>query len=111
MQWWKRPERPPRWLLALAGMVAVPIVAVAAANVFLALALPAMLNARPERTRIDYDLAWTIRPGVVEIRDLRIRSQSRTDQWVIEADRARARIDLGALRDRRFVVSALTGHG
>src|SRR5215210_5710981 len=39
------------------------------------------LNRRPERLLIEAGTAWTLWPGIIHVRDFRIRNQTRTAQW------------------------------
>ncbi|MEQ1502355.1 MAG: hypothetical protein ABMB14_08995 [Myxococcota bacterium] len=80
-------------------------------NLFVNLGLPRILNERPDRLSIHYSFAWTVVPGTVHVYGLRIRSQGKRDQWLLEADRARGEIDLAGLRERRFTATAIDGRG
>ncbi|MDP2315259.1 MAG: hypothetical protein Q8P41_20340 [Pseudomonadota bacterium] len=89
----------------------LPLVVLLGLNVFVNLWLPVLLNLQPERVRITYDVAWMLIPGQVEVRQLRIRSQSPRDQLVIDADRASATVDLPLLVDRTFRAHTLRAQG
>ncbi|MDP2304669.1 MAG: hypothetical protein Q8P18_01410 [Pseudomonadota bacterium] len=80
-------------------------------NMFINLGLPMVLNLQPEQVRITYEVAWMIVPFDVEVRQLRIRSQSPNDQLIIEVDRASATLDLTALVDRTFSAHTIEAHG
>jgi hypothetical protein len=100
-----------RIVRGLAAFVLVLAVALVVENVLLNLFLPLVLNLRPERLRIDYSLAWTVIPGSVEVRNLRVRNQGQADQWLVQADRASGSIDLQSLRHERFQATEVRAEG
>lgn len=69
------------------------------------------LNRRPERLRIEVETAWTLWPGVIHVRDFRIRNQTRTAQWWASMDSGVFELSLLDLRDRELVVTGLKGSG
>src|SRR5215210_5439302 len=69
------------------------------------------LNRRPERLLIQTDSAWTSWPGVVHVRNLRIRNQTRTVQWWASMDSGAIHLNLLDLRDRELVITGLSGTG
>lgn len=89
----------------------VPVAALVGVNLAINLTLPAILNQRPDRMRVDYQLAWMLSPGHVHVRGLRLEGIGATDAWVVHADEAHGTVDLGALRHRAFDVSGLAGRG
>lgn len=74
-------------------------------------AVPLVVNQRPERFRVGYTVAWMIVPGQIEVRGLRVRGQGRNDQWMLGADRVSGTIDMPALRQRVFHVTAADAKG
>jgi hypothetical protein len=68
---------------------------------------PRAFNRRPERFRIAWSSAWTVWPGLVQVRGLRLRGHVNSVTWTVDAERARGWINLGALAGRTFRVTAL----
>src|SRR6185436_4137084 len=54
---------------------------------------------------------WTSWPGVVHVRDFRIRNQTVTNQWWASVDRGSFTIRLFDLRDRELMIDGLSGSG
>lgn len=69
------------------------------------------VNRRPERMLVTWSSAWTPFPGVVRLRDLRVRGNHRSVQWEATAAEAWATIDLPVLAARVFRVSGLRATG
>jgi hypothetical protein len=69
------------------------------------------LNRRPERLLIEAGTAWTLWPGVIHVRDFRIRNQTRTAQWWASMDSGIFELHLLDLRDRELLVTGLKGSG
>jgi hypothetical protein len=103
-----------KWLKRfLTAVVALAALYLLAANIFLNTGIaPWAINRRPERFRADWRVAWSLWPGRLEVRGLRLhgRSANRVD-WKVEVDRGHARIHLLPLFARRFVVSGFHGEG
>src|SRR5262245_51008072 len=89
-----------RW--ALFGLLALPLVALQAMNVFLNVGVPYLTNGKPDKFHLSYTFAWSWWPGRVDVYGLAIRGQGRNDQWALTVDHAHGDIDLQALRDREF---------
>lgn len=100
-----------RLVQATLALAALPFGLWLAGNVFLNVGLPALLNARPDALRIDYDYAWVDLGAHLTVRGLRIRAQSDSDQWLLTADDAGADVDLLALPDRAFVAEEVRADG
>lgn len=84
----------------------------AAAWIFLSTAVGReTINRKPERLFVEWDRAWSWKPGLVHVRGLRIRGQNRVIQWQLELDTATLPISLRGLAKRRFVVSGARGEG
>jgi hypothetical protein len=96
-------------LLLLAGLYLL------ATNLFLATPLgPRLLrylHPRTQRLRVEWGRAWSLIPGAVEVRDLRVRGDTGRVAWSIAVERGRGRIDLAALVERRFEVHGFRGSG
>ena len=102
-----------RWLrraaLAVLGLAALWLLLV---NLALNTPLvPAALNRRPDRFRIEWSAAWCVVPGRVHARGLRIESRAARTGWRLEAERVAARIELRALFERTLRVPELDGEG
>jgi hypothetical protein len=89
-------------LLLLAGLYLL------GANLFLNTPLgPRTLNRHPERFRISWSSAWSVWPGLVQVRGLRLRGHVHEVTWSVTAARARGGIDLPLLLRRTFRVADL----
>lgn len=86
----------------LLALLAVVVAFEAVMNGLLNLALPALINQRPERMRVVFDSAWMFVPGRVQVNGLQVRGQGLTDQWRITADEVSARVSLPEIFERRF---------
>lgn len=106
-----RRGQPRRLLVAALVLGVATCVVVVFENILLNLTLPAVINHDPDRVRVDYSAAWMVVPGRVQVRDLRIRNQGRTDQWLVSADRASGRIFLHELLERRFHATEVHASG
>ncbi len=112
----RRPRRALRPLWLLAGALALAVLLylgyLAAANALLRSAwLPAKLNGNPQHLLIRYAAAWTVWPGLVHVRGLSIREQSRVTQWQVTLDEGWMALDLPLLARRQLAASALGGSG
>ncbi len=82
------------------------------ANLFLGTELGARtINRKPEKFLIEWQRAWSIVPGRVEVRGLRIRSQNGVVQWQASLDRAQVPVALHRLMSRSFRATAVQGSG
>lgn len=97
-----------RGLLALLSVI---LAFEAVMNVLLNLALPALINQRPERVRVVFDSAWMFVPGQVQVRGLQVRGQGLTDQWRITAEEVSARVSLPEIYERRFRAGDVRARG
>src|SRR5688572_11250461 len=74
-----------------------------AVNLFLNSPLaPRAFNRRPHRFQIHWTSAWTVWPGLVHTRGLKVEGWRPNVAWSITAERARGWIDLGSLTNRSF---------
>ena len=71
---------------ALLALIAVVLVFEGLMNGLLNLALPPLINRRPERIRVVFDSAWMVIPGRVHVSGLQVRGQGVADQWLITAE-------------------------
>ncbi len=102
-----------KWLrrVVLAAL-ALEISYLIGANVFLNTGIaPRLINRQPEKLWIHWQRAWTLVPGIVQVRDLRLRGQDRRLQWYVELDAARTRLSLAALAAKRFRAHAIEARG
>jgi hypothetical protein len=59
--------------------------------------LSRLVTPHPERTKISWERAWTVVPGLIHVRGFKLRSHSRGTLWTLEVDRGRAFFNLFAL--------------
>jgi hypothetical protein len=77
-------------------------------NLFLSSPLaPKAFNRQPQKFRIAWSAAWTVWPGLVQVRGLRLWGHVHDVTWTMDAARARGWINLGALAGRTFRVADL----
>jgi hypothetical protein len=97
--------------LALAVVVFAGLYLVAV-NLLLATPLgPSLLNRHPDRLQVTWRAAWSVLPGVVEVRGLAAVGRIRRTGFRVELDRASARVALVPLVRRRIEVLRLRGDG
>ncbi len=104
------PKRLVKWLLvAVAGLFAAYLVAI---NVFLSTRLfDLAINGTPMTIDIHFRRGWSIWPGLVQARDLSIRSRDGNVEFMLRIERVRFRVSLFQLAKQRFVVSGVRGSG
>ncbi len=101
----------PRLKRILLGLLLLAGLYLLALNLFLNTLGPRTFSRHPERFRIAWSSAWSLVPGYVHIRGLRIAGHTRNVAWTVSMERTAGRIDLGALSGRTFRVSELHGEG
>jgi hypothetical protein len=69
------------------------------------------VNRKPDKVRLEWTRAWTWFPGVVHVRGLTIRAQTRRVQWYSTTERVRVALDLFPLTLRHFRASSVHGEG
>jgi hypothetical protein len=72
---------------------------------------PKAFNRRPAKFRISWSAAWTVWPGLVQVRGLRLWGHVNSVTWTVDAERARGWINLGAFPARTFRVTHLHAEG
>ncbi|HET9212034.1 MAG TPA: hypothetical protein VFR03_16635, partial [Thermoanaerobaculia bacterium] len=72
---------------------------------------PKAFNRRPAKFRISWSAAWTVWPGLVQVRGLRLWGHVNSVTWTVDAERARGWILLGHLSHRTFQVTDLHAEG
>ena len=108
----QRARRLPRWRLVALALLGIWVVYLAAANIFLATGVgPGAINRKPEKLLVEWRRAWSVVPGVVHVRDLRIRAQNRVVQWDASIDRARVPIAVHRLLTKGFRTTGASGSG
>ena len=100
----------------IAVVVAALLVALAVAHAVvmravLAGRLQAAISRRPEILSVSWDSAWSVFPGVLHVRGLRIRKQNRHAQWTARLDSAKARVSLVGLLHRDLSFGSIEGDG
>lgn len=73
--------------------------------------LRALINHGPDKLSVEYSSAYTLRPGRVRVRDLRIRDRSTATEWLIALDEGRGSIGLFDLLRGRFHATRIRGSG
>jgi len=96
-------------LLLAAGLLASYLIA-ANALIWTRL-LRALINDVPEKVSVEYSSAYSLWPGRVRIRDLRIRDRATAAEWLIALDEGRASISLLDLLRGRFHPTRIRGKG
>jgi adhesin HecA-like repeat protein len=102
-----------RVLLALLAAAALLEAVYVGAGVYLVRSgqVERWINKRPEKLRVSFDSAFTIVPGVVHFRNLRIVQQGRGSQLEGVVDRGWGIVDLAELPLRRIHVVGLRAEG
>lgn len=98
-----------RALLLAAGLLASYLIA-ANALIWTRL-LQALINEGPEKVSVEYSSAYSLWPGRVRIRDLRIRDRATAAEWLVALDEGRASISLLDLLRGRFHPTRIRGRG
>jgi len=99
--------RTPRARKALLACLVLWVVYLVGVNLFInSDLLPGLVAPHPERTRISWERAWTVVPGLVHVRGFKLRSHSRGTVWTLEVDRARAFFNIFALPFRTVHIVA-----
>ena len=96
-------------LLLAVGMLAAYGVA---ANVLIRTRLlRALINRGPDKISVEYGSAYSLLPGRVRVRDLRIRDRGVATEWEIVLDRGEGSISLADLLLKRFHATRIRGSG
>ncbi len=66
-------------------------------------------NRRPHRFQLHWTSAWTVWPGLVHARGLKVEGWRPNVAWSVTAQRARGWVDLGALTGKSFRIRELYG--
>lgn len=73
--------------------------------------LRSWINTTPETSLLDWDEAVSVIPGVVRLKNLRIRGSDDNVEWIIRLADARADYSMPSLLSRTFRVSRVRGTG
>lgn len=73
--------------------------------------LRALINDGRDKISIEYSSAYSLLPGRVRVRDLRIRDRSIASEWLIALDKGRGSISLLDLLRGRFHTTRIRGRG
>ncbi len=106
-----KPRR--RWLRRLLLLLLLsPLLLLLIVNLALNLGvLSPVLNKKPEKTRVRWDVAWTVWPTTLHVLGLSVRGQSSRQQWHVSLRTAHLDIDPELLFERQFHVYRLQGEG
>jgi hypothetical protein len=101
-----------RLVLVLIGILILPVAYLSGANVFLNTALAsATINRNPEKLHLRWSRAWSLAPGRVSLREVAVRGQTSTLQWLAELDRVEVSLQLLPLFERHFRATSIRGSG
>lgn len=101
-----------RGLLVIAALlVATELLYVIGANLFLSLGGIAKLFEATNTINAKFERAWTIWPGHVQIRNLRVVFQDVNLQWSLDMAKVSVVLDLSELASRTFHASSVQGEG
>ncbi len=102
-----------RWLRRLASAAIAAYVAyLLSANLFLNTGIGEQLaNRKPEKFRADWGMAWSLYPGHVQVRDLRLAGHVRRTVWSIQAEEASGRLALLPLLAKEVRIPEVVGRG
>jgi len=102
----------PRWLRRTAWTLLVAYAAyLLLGNLFLNTMLEPLANRRPEAFQAQWGPAYTLFPGHVVVRDVRLHGQVRNLAWDVEAARASGRVALWPLLAKEVRVPAVVATG
>ena len=73
--------------------------------------LPRLAAPHPERTKITWERAWTVAPGLIHVRGFKLRSHTRGTVWTLEVDAGRAFFNVFALPFRTVHIVAPRARG
>jgi hypothetical protein len=102
------PLRIARWLLAALALPALGYLLLV--NLFLAFGLPWAFKST-NTVNATVRRAWSVWPGVVHVRGLRVVFQDHNLQWSLDIERARVRLRLGELPSKIFHATEVSGSG
>jgi len=111
-----RLRRAAPWAILIVLLAASPLLyraayRIAARRLLSGPKLRALINARPQDFRIDWDEAVSAEPGHVSIRNLRLRGSDPNVQWYATLETADLDYSVLWLLRRHFVCTRLTGSG
>ena len=100
--------RPLRWLLYVAA--ALVLVYLVGANLVLNTPiLDGVINKKREKTLVEWESGWTLLPGRIHVEGLRVRGQSKTQQWQFRLGEADVRLQVLALIDKTVRSTSVVG--
>lgn len=106
----KKTRRRLLWAALALALVAIEGVYVIAANRFLrGEGFGKLVNYDPQYIYCEYESAWTVFPGFVELRNFRLRGQDPGTRWELTLEKAAVRLNLLALPFRKLHVTNLNG--
>jgi hypothetical protein len=114
------PERPPRRSVAFLARRAAIVVAVAllslygvyvtGINIFLSTSLfEKTINQEPDTVLVLYERAWSVWPGRIHARRLRIRSRDTKVEWILRVENVRFDVSFLALAAKKLHASHVRG--
>jgi hypothetical protein len=73
--------------------------------------IPALINTRPEKLRLDYAEAWTVLPGLVHLSGVELEGHDGPILWRVELEEVDVMVDLFGLLTRRFHALSVRADG
>ncbi|MDB4306146.1 hypothetical protein N9980_01110 [bacterium] len=104
--------RTPRARKGLLACLVLWVVYLVGVNLFInSDLLPRLAAPHPERTKITWERAWTVAPGLIHVRSFKLRSHTRGTVWTLEVDTGRAFFNVFALPFRTVHIVAPRARG
>ena len=102
----------PRWLRWTVWTLLIAYLAyLVLGNIFLNTLLKPVANQRPDAFQVQWGSAYTLFPGHVVARDVRLQGQNRQIGWEVQADRASGRLALLPLLRKEIRVPEVVATG
>ena len=97
-----------RWIAYL--VAAAALLYLVGANLILnTKILEGVINKKPEKTLVEWQSGWTLLPGFIHVEGLRVRGQSKGQQWQFRLGEADVRMSLWSLASRSVRASQVRG--
>ena len=98
------------WISLIAVLIAFELIWVIGANWALGSEwVSAKINKKPEKLEVKWDEASTFIPGIIKLKGLSVRGQSKTQQWYVSLADGRAHVSLLAFATKTFKTHRFKG--
>jgi hypothetical protein len=98
------------WISLIAVLIAFELIWVIGANWALGSEwVSAKINKKPEKLEVKWDEASTFIPGIIKLKGLSVRGQSKTQQWYVSLADGRAHISLLSFATKTFKTHSFKG--